>query len=122
MKKYRFIFYVVFFLFHLILFGFSLYVDMQKNDFGTLTELYKHVGYIKYGTFLGLVLVLMDFLMDKIEISRMEKKIMESQNETNSWKAKLYDLQNQHTMAETAVSTELDESQPHSSEEEGTTN
>ena len=94
MKKYRLIFYIIFFFFHVFLFSFSLYVDSQSENFGYLLKLQGYIQYMKYGTFFGLILVSIDFMMDKIEIGKLNKKMESLRNESNSWKAQMYDLQN----------------------------
>lgn len=58
---------------------------------------------MKYGAIIGVILVIVDFLMDKAEKSILTKEVDKIQNELNSVKAKLFDIQQKSTpVAETA--------------------
>lgn len=93
MKKNRLIFYSFFALFHLFIFFFSLYVDGQKDNFHFLISLQKKIWLLKYGSFIGLVLLAIDvvWLMRGERKHGQEKKHLE--HEVNSLKAKIFDLQ-----------------------------
>ena len=101
MRQYRVIFYFLFFLFHVSLFTFSIYVESHKDDFNYLLKLQGYIQYMKYGTFFGLILVTVDYFMDKVELGKLYKQIEQLTNETNAWKAKLYDQQEGKTAAQT---------------------
>ncbi len=99
MKKYRVVFYFLFFFFHVSLFTFSLYIESHEADFNYLLKLQGYIGYMKYGTLLGLILVTIDYFMDKVELGKLNKKIDAMTDEINGWKAKLYDRQEKVKLA-----------------------
>lgn len=93
MKKNRLIFYAFFGIFHLFILFFSLYVDGQKDNFQFLISLQQKIWMIKYGSFIGLILLVIDFvwLMRGEHHHDIERKKLE--HEINTLKAKLFDLQ-----------------------------
>jgi len=93
MKKNRLIFYGFFALFHLFIFFFSLYVDSQRDNLQFLLAMQKKIWMIKYGSFVGLVLLAIDVVWllrgersHSREMSKLEAEMMQL-------KAKLFDLQ-----------------------------
>lgn len=93
MKKNRLIFYGVFAFFHLFILFFSLYMDSHENDVSFLFEMQKKIWMIKYGSIIGVILLIVDFvwLMKDDKQHVQEKKALE--HELNTLKAKLFDLQ-----------------------------
>lgn len=93
MKKNRLIFYAFFALFHLFIFFFSIYVDGEKDNFHFLLSLQKKIGLLKYGSFIGLILLAIDFVW----VMRGERKHVtergQLQKDMDALKAKLFDLQ-----------------------------
>jgi hypothetical protein len=93
MKKNRLIFYAIFALFHLFIFFFSLYMDGQSNNIQFLLSMQKKIWMLKYGSFIGLVLL----GVDVIWLLRSEKthatERMKLESEMLNLKAKLFDLQ-----------------------------
>jgi hypothetical protein len=93
MKKNRIIFYAVFAVFHLFLVFFTFYIDSNKNDISFLSSILRWMSILKYGAFLGLILLIIDLVwasMNNRETQR-EKDVLTS--ELNTLKAKLFDLQ-----------------------------
>lgn len=93
MKKNRLIFYAVFGAFHLFLVVFTIFIESNKNDFSFLTQMLKWMSVMKYGAFLGLVLLIAD-LVWALKVNRDEQKekaVLAQEN--NTLKAKLFDLQ-----------------------------
>jgi len=93
MKKNRLIFYGIFAFFHLFILIFSLYMDSHENDVSFLFEMQKKIWMIKYGSIIGVILLIVDFvwLMKDDKQHAQEKKTLE--HELNTLKAKLFDLQ-----------------------------
>ena len=93
MKKNRLIFYLIFGAFHLFIFFFSLYMDSNKDNFQVLIQMQKSIWLIKYGSMIGLALLVIDvvWLMRGEKDHAVEKKNLE--HELNTLKAKLFDLQ-----------------------------
>ncbi len=93
MKKNRLIFYAIFAAFHLFIFFFSLYMDSNRDNFQVLIAMQSRIWMIKYGSMIGLVLLVVDIIW----VSRgekqhaVEKKALET--ELNTLKAKLFDIQ-----------------------------
>jgi hypothetical protein len=93
MNKNRLIFYGVFAFFHLFILIFSLYMDSHKNDFTFLVEMQKKIWMIKYGSIIGVILLVVDFVwvMRDGKQQIQEKNALE--HELNTLKAKLFDMQ-----------------------------
>lgn len=93
MKKNRIIFYIFFGVFHLFIFIFSLYVDSQKDNLEFLFSLQRKIWLIKFGSFIGLILL----AIDVIWILRGEREHVREKSrlddEMTRLKAKLFDLQ-----------------------------
>jgi formate-dependent nitrite reductase membrane component NrfD len=93
MKKNRLIFYGFFAFFHLFIFFFSLYLDNQKENFGFLLALQGKIWMLKYGAFIGLVLLGIDITWLLRRETNHEKEIKKLENDMTQLKAKLFDLQ-----------------------------
>lgn len=93
MKKNRIIFYAVFALFHLFIFFFSLYMDSQKDNIQFLLSLQKKIWMLKYGSFIGLILLLADIIWLMRSDKEHQRKHLQHESEMTSLKAKLFDLQ-----------------------------
>lgn len=93
MKKPRLIFYLIFFLLHLGMFTFSLVVENYKNDFEFLFSLHGFIPSLKFVTFIGLILLIIDFVWYNITLNNHSKELEHLKREHNSIKAKLFDMQ-----------------------------
>lgn len=93
MKKNRVIFFLIFGAFHLFVFFFSLYVDSQKDNLQFLLTLQSKIWMLKYGSFLGLMLLGVNIIWDWRKEIKHRKETDHLNNELNSIKAKLFDLQ-----------------------------
>lgn len=93
MRKSRLIFYIIFAAFQIFLVAFSLYVDNQKEDFHFLLSLQSKIGWLKYGSFLGVILLGIDFFWNWKVMRDHEKEKGLLQNELNSTKARMFDMQ-----------------------------
>jgi len=93
MKKPRLIFYLIFFLLQLGMFTFSLVVEDRKNDFEFLFSLHGFIPSLKYVTFIGLILLIIDFVWYNITLNSHSKELEHLKSEHNSIKAKLFDMQ-----------------------------
>ncbi len=89
MTKNRKIFYLVFAIFQVVAFIFTLYIE----DFSFLTKIYKYIGWFKYITFLGIMLVVTDVVWTWIVSRDTQKEHGALTHELNTLKAKLFDLQ-----------------------------
>ena len=101
MKRKRLIFYAIFSTFHLFIFFFSLYVDSQKQNIQFLLELQSKIWMLKYGSFFGLTLLVIDLFWDWRIMQSHKKEKDQLQHEINSVKAKLFDLQGNKPSTET---------------------
>lgn len=89
MNKNRVIFYVIFAIFHVGAFIFTLRIQ----DFTFITKIYQYIGLFKYVTFFGIVLIVVDVIWSWI-VSRDAKREKDMlSHELNTLKAKLFDLQ-----------------------------
>jgi ABC-type transport system involved in cytochrome bd biosynthesis fused ATPase/permease subunit len=93
MNKRRVIFFTIFGVYHLIIFIFTSYIDVQKQDLGVLTRMYGALLLFKYGAILGLLLFVTDFIWSWRFTKSVEKEQEALKFEINNLKAKVYDLQ-----------------------------
>lgn len=93
MSRRRVIFFAIFGLYHLLVLLFTSYIDIQKQDLGVLTRMYGFIYLFKYGAFLGLLLLAVDFIWSLIaqRATRQEMEVLKG--EVMKLKAKVYDLQ-----------------------------
>jgi hypothetical protein len=90
MNKNRLIFFGIFAAFHLVAFIFTVAIE---NNSSMLFSMVKYIPWFKYGTLLGLILVITDVIWSWI-INRDSKKEKDAlTHELNTLKAKLFDLQ-----------------------------
>jgi len=93
MTRNRIIFYSIFGVYQLSAFIFTLVVDaMQSNAIGLL-GLLKYIAWFKYATFIGVVLILIDFIWLWKDSARQKKADEAFRHENNVLKAKVYDMQ-----------------------------
>jgi len=90
MTRYRVIFYVVFGVYMLSAFIFTLVMESSAS---ILLGLIRIVGWFKYITFFGVVLILTDFIWLWLDNRRQKKQEEASRHENNILKAKVYDMQ-----------------------------
>lgn len=93
MSNNRIIFYCIFAAFHLFLFFFSLYVDSQRENVQFLLTLQSKIWMLKYGSFLGLLLLAINFIWDWRNTRAHRKEKDHLNHEINVLKAKLFDIQ-----------------------------
>lgn len=104
MKRSRFIYYIIFASYHLILFLFTYYVDTERgDDFVFLLDLLHNLTNLKYAFLIGLVLVIIDAIWDWQELRQINKEKERTQQEVNVLKAKLFDIQEENKHPVTAV-------------------
>ena len=93
MKKNRLLFYAIFGAFHLIMTIFAFYVDSKRNDFAFLGEMLSWIPWLKWGTVIGLILLITDVVWDAMDTKELRKENSTLHQEMNTLKAKLFDLQ-----------------------------
>jgi hypothetical protein len=93
MKQNRLIFYAFFGAFHLFLVIFTIYVESNKGDFAFLADMLKWMSLMKWGAFLGLVLLIADVVWSYLVTRESNKEKDVLTHEINTLKAKLFDLQ-----------------------------
>jgi hypothetical protein len=87
MTKSRIIFYSVFGVYQLVAFIFTLYIEKIA------LSLVHYLAWFKYITFLGLVLIITDFVWLWLDQRKQKQMEEASRHENNVLKAKVYDLQ-----------------------------
>src|SRR5687768_4974541 len=90
MNKNRVIFYLIFALFHI---GAFIFTVALGNDSGFLMSMFSWVPYFKWVTLVGVVLVLIDLIWAWIAAKDRRREKEALANEVNTLKAKLFDLQ-----------------------------
>ncbi len=95
MKRNTLITYAVFLVFMLILVGTSFYVEdiVAKGKFDKMFDLAKNASLFKYLSFVGLILLIVDFVMNYLTVRQLTKDKEAMRLEMNTLKAKLFDLQ-----------------------------
>lgn len=122
MKKARLSTYVIFFGFHLGFLIVALLIDsispkepIDPNNFNDLLKLIplsKYANYIfvvKWVATIGIVLVVVDFMIDFIEKKTFKSEIDSLKNELNATKAKMYDMQSELDKASTSNAQVIEE-------------
>lgn len=89
MSKNRIIFYLVFALFHVGAFIFT----VKIQDFTFITRIYQYIGLFTYITFFGIVMIVTDVVWSWIVSRDAQKEKAVLTKELNTLKAKLFDLQ-----------------------------
>jgi hypothetical protein len=92
MTRNRIIFYSIFGVYQLLSFIFTIIVD-STNSTTFLFGMLKYIGWFKYVTFLGVVLIIIDFIWLWMDGRRQKKAEEDFRHENNVLKAKVYDLQ-----------------------------
>ena len=90
MNKNRLIFYLIFALFHIAAFIFTVALG---NSSTFLMSTFSWVPYFKWVTLLGLILVSIDFVCSWIQVNESSRERTALFQEVNTLKAKLFDLQ-----------------------------
>jgi hypothetical protein len=93
MKKNRLIFYAIFGAFHLFLTIFAFYVNSQRGDIAFLGKMLSWIPWMKWGAVLGLILFIADVIWNGMDTKELRKENAALNQEMNTLKAKLFDLQ-----------------------------
>lgn len=96
----KYVFYLIYFIFHILLIGGSIYMMNRLgvsdfkwiNGFISGDNMVFNKGNIIFFSILGLILFLINVVMVNVQISSSKKKIVKLEGEINSLKAKIYDL------------------------------
>lgn len=94
MKKNRLIFYLIFALFHI---GAFIFTIALSNDSSFLMSMFSWVPYFKWVTLLGVILVAVDFVWAWVMIKESNREKSVLSHEVNTLKARMFDLQEQMT-------------------------
>jgi len=94
MKKNRIIFYIIFALFHIGAFIFTVVLGSNSTF---LMSMFSWVPYFKWVTLLGVVLVVIDFIWSWVAVKDNQQEKAALSHEVNTLKAKLFDMQEQMT-------------------------
>ena len=93
MKRNRLIFYSVFGVLHLFIFGFSVYMDSQKDNVAFLFDMQKAIPLLKYCSFILLILFATNVILHFRDNKRNLKEKAQLNQELDTLKARLFDLQ-----------------------------
>ena len=94
MKRNRVVFYLIFTLFHI---GAFIFTVALGKDSGFLMSMFSWVPYFKWVTLIGVVLVLVDFIWSWAAAKDRQREREALSHEVNTLKAKLFDLQEEIT-------------------------
>ena len=90
MAKNRLIFYSIFGAYQLAAFIFTVVIDSNTS---ALFSMAGYVSLFKYVSFLGLLLIIVDFVWSWRQLSKSKQEVEEFRHENNTLKAKIYDIQ-----------------------------
>ncbi len=95
MNRNALIVYTLFFVFMVVLVGTTFYFEsiVAKGDFNTMIKLAKNATLFKYLSFFGLILLMVDFGLNYMNLRKLGKEKEAMQLEMNTLKAKLFDIQ-----------------------------
>jgi len=93
MGRPKVIFYSAFFLFNLLLFLFTLYVDANRSNFDVLFALQSRISQMKYFAAFGLVLAIGAYAISFYSNLSHKKELERMENKQNEYKARIFDLQ-----------------------------
>ena len=110
MKRSRTIFYIVFILFHVVLFAFAFIVEANKSNFDFLIAMRARIPWMKYVSGAGLILVIIDYIMVRLDLKRHDRRQQKIEDEKNELKARMYDMMNQDTGQEDSTALPSDPS------------
>jgi len=99
MTKNRIILYIIFAVFHVGAFIFTLLI----TDLNFLMKIFKHIALFKFITFFGIMLLATDFIWAWIVSRDSQKEKAALTHELNTLKAKLFDLQEVAKASEAAA-------------------
>jgi cell division protein FtsB len=118
MKRSRNIFYIVFIVFQLAWFAFSFVVEYNKSNFDFLFTVRAKIPYMKYITGFGLLLILLDYVMIRLDIRRNSRRLEKVEDEKNAIKAQMYDMINKEREAQPPIPPVQEETSGTEKEEE----
>ncbi len=93
MKKPKSIFYLVYFLFHFAFLITAIYTNYRSEDFEFLLWLRDRMDWMIYAAVLGLILFIVNIVMVTMAQRQTKKEVERLEHEANSFKAKMFDLQ-----------------------------
>ncbi len=95
MKRNTLITYAVFLVFIIVLIGTTFYFEsiVEQGNFNKMLDLAKNATKFKYLSFIGLILLGVDFVMNYLTVRQLSKEKDALKSEMTILKAKLFDLQ-----------------------------
>ena len=93
MGRPKIIFFSSFLVFNVLLFGFTILVDINRSNFDFLFALQGRIPDMKYYAGLGVLLSITAFLISYFSNQNHKKEIDRLRNEQNDYKARLFDMQ-----------------------------
>jgi len=93
MNKRRLLFFLLFGLYQIAAFVFTLYVEANKDNLSLLYSMFTRIALFKWGTLCGILLWLADLVWWWFEHRAVRKEQEASRLENNTLKARVYDLQ-----------------------------
>lgn len=91
MKRFRIIFFSVFFLYHLSVLIMVFFINKNAEDIGFLLQLHDKISLLFYGAFIGLILYFAMVGLFYLQQMRFDKIMANKNKNINELKAKLYD-------------------------------
>lgn len=80
-------------MFHLLLLGSAIFVNNKADDFEFLIKLRDHMSWMTYAGIFGLILFIVNMMIASMDKRNRQKEKIALEQEANSYKAKMFDLQ-----------------------------
>ncbi|TRX59014.1 hypothetical protein FNH22_10820 [Fulvivirga sp. M361] len=93
MKNPKSIFFLTYFLFHFGLLVTSIYVNYRSEDFEFLLWMRGHIDWMIYASIFGFILFGVNMILMNLTGRNAKKEASKLRQEANSYKAKMFDLQ-----------------------------
>ena len=93
MKKGKTIFLIIYLVFHLVLLVAAIVVNLRAEDFEFLFSVRDNMASTVWFSIIGMILFIINVIMISMSTRNHEKEKEKLRQEVNSYKAKIYDLQ-----------------------------
>lgn len=91
MKRFKLIFNIVFFLYHLTILVFVYIIHRNADDIGFMLKLHDNISLLFYGAIIGLILFITGIALNYFDKLKLERSVERLEKDNTKLKAKLYD-------------------------------
>lgn len=91
MKRFKLIFNIVFFIYHLTILVFVYIIHRNADDIGFMLKLHDNISLLFYGAIIGLILFVTGVALNYFDKLKLERSVERLEKDNTKLKAKLYD-------------------------------